>query len=341
MEQPLVSVIVPVYNVEPYLGMCLRSIQGQSYRNLEVVLVNDGSTDGSLSLCRAIEQADRRFLVVDKENSGVSDSRNVAMGLCTGKYLQFVDGDDYLAPGATETLVRTAETSGADLVISRFYRVSGDHKAIRGHIRTSGVMTRQEFAEHMMDAPANFYYGVLWNKLFRRTIVEAHHLRCERDVTWCEDFLFNMEYIRYARLIASVPDPTYYYVKRGDSLVMSQGASLRRTIEMKRSTFAYYKQLYQALDLYEEQKVKVYRYLISAARDGGAIGPPDLSALADGFALAPRPESPAEKPLRQPKKAAKKPETAAKKPGKAAGKKPAKPAKTAAAGKPAKTAKPR
>jgi glycosyltransferase involved in cell wall biosynthesis len=108
--------------VAPYLERCLASIRAQSWQALEVWLVNDGSTDNSLALCRAAEAADPRFHVIDKPNSGVSDSRNAALDRATGKFIQFVDGDDYLAPNATETLVRAAESAGADLVIAHFYR---------------------------------------------------------------------------------------------------------------------------------------------------------------------------------------------------------------------------
>ena len=156
---------------------------------------------------------------------------------------------------------------GADLVLSHFYRVDGERQAVRGHIKGERLLTRQEFAREMVKAPANYYYGVLWNKLYRRSIVESRGLRFEREVAWGEDFLFNLEYIRSVRLVAAVPRPLYYYIKRPGSLVSTQ-ATLRRTIEMKRTTFDYYKDLYQDLDLYDEQKAKVYRYLISTAVDG-------------------------------------------------------------------------
>ena len=116
MNQPLVSLIVPVYNVEPYLPQCPESIRTQSYENFECLLVNDGSTDGSAGLCRRAAADDPRFLLLDKENTGVSDSRNRAMDLARGKYLQFADGDDWLAPGAMEAFVRTAECTGLSLI---------------------------------------------------------------------------------------------------------------------------------------------------------------------------------------------------------------------------------
>ena len=137
----------------------------------------------------------------------------------------------------------------------------------------------------MLKAPANFYYGVLWNKLYRRSIVEEGRLRCDPEVSWCEDFLFNLEYIRRTRLIAATAQPVYCYVKRPGSLVATR-ATLARTVEMKRTMFAAYKQLYQALDLYDEQKLRVYGYLVSAAKDGGSVAlrPPALPKR--------RPESP-------------------------------------------------
>ena len=270
MERPLISVIVPVYNVAPYLERCLDSIAAQTWKNLEIWLVDDGSTDGSAALCAARAEKDPRFHLLRQENAGVSAARNLALDHAAGHYLQFVDGDDFLPPDATETLARAASSTGADLVIGRFWRVAGGRSAVRGHIREDRVLTRQDYAEEMLKAPANFYYGVLWNKLYRRSIVEAGHLRCDPGVSWCEDFLFNLEYLRRARLIAACARPVYCYVKRPGSLVATQ-ATPARTVEMKRTVFAAYKQLYQALDLYEERKLRVYGYLLSAARDGGSI----------------------------------------------------------------------
>lgn len=271
MPSPLVSLIVPVYNVADYLENCLDSIKNQTFQEFEAILINDGSRDASPDICRAYADGDSRFRLIDKPNSGVSDSRNRGLEAAQGKYLQFLDSDDWLTANAMETLVHTAETTGADLTLGHFYRVSGGRMAQRGHIKKQRILTRQEFAEEMMKAPANYYYGVLWNKLYRRSIVEAKHLRFPADVSWCEDFLFNLNYIEHVRLVAATPTPVYYYRKREDSLVNAD-ISLRRTVDMKRSTFSYYKELYQKLDLYEEQKGRVYSYLLSAATDG-AVGP--------------------------------------------------------------------
>lgn len=271
MNAPSVSLILPVYNVAPYLETCLDSILHQTCGDFEVLMVDDGSTDGSRDVCLRYARRDSRFLLLEQPNSGASAARNLAMDHARGRYLQFADGDDWLTPDAVETLLHTGRATGADLVVAHFYRVANGRVAARGHIRRECVLTRTEYAEHMMKAPANFYYGVLWNKLYRRATVEANHLRCPEHVDWCEDFLFNLEYIACCRMIAAVPHPIYYYLKREGSLVSTQ-ATLRRTIQTKRATFAEYKELYQELDLYERRKAQVYGYLISAAVDG-AVGP--------------------------------------------------------------------
>ncbi len=270
MEQPLVSVIVPVYNAGAYLRSCLESLRDQTWAELEVLLVDDGSTDNSLSICEEFQAADPRFKVIHQSNAGVSAARNRGLAAARGKYIQFADGDDKLPLDATEILVTPGEKQGADLVIGHFYRVVEDRMAQQGHIKKECYLNRADYAEQMMKAPANYYYGVLWNKLYRRSIVEKRGLRFDEAVAWCEDFLFNLEYLRDCRLIAAVPKPVYYYYKREGSLVNSQ-AGLRNLIRMKRMTFAYYKDLYQSLDLYEARRLEVYSYLLSAATDGAVF----------------------------------------------------------------------
>lgn len=271
MSEPAVSIILPIYNAELYLAQCLSSIQGQSFSDFEVLMVNDGSTDASRDICAGFAQSDSRFLLLNKENSGVSASRNFALSHARGKYLQFIDSDDWLTPDAVETLYHSSESTGCDLTVCHFYRVLEDHAAPRGHIRTERVLTRREYAEEMMKAPANYYYGVLWNKLYRRSLVENVHLQFDPQVKWGEDFLFNLQYLEHVRLISAVAKPIYYYRKREDSLVNSH-LSLRKTIAMKKDTFQAYKELYQKLDLYEEQRGRIYGYFLSAAVDG-AISP--------------------------------------------------------------------
>lgn len=196
--EPTVSIIVPVYNAEGTLTRCIDSILNQEYNDFELLLIDDGSQDSSGAICDSYASADSRVRVVHKVNSGVSDSRNLALDMARGTYLQFLDSDDWITPNATRLLVETAEHYHCDMVISDFYRVVGKRVSHKGNIEEDCVLTREEFAAHMLENPADFYYGVLWNKLFRRSIVESHHLRMDTHISWCEDFMFNLEYIRYA-----------------------------------------------------------------------------------------------------------------------------------------------
>ena len=124
MPQPLVSVIVPIYNAKNHIARCVQSIRAQSYQNLEILLLNDGSQDVSLQVCQMFEKVDTRICLVDKANSGVAATRNLGLKLAGGKYLQFVDADDTLQPDATRLMVEKAEEYTADLVIAHYNRVT-------------------------------------------------------------------------------------------------------------------------------------------------------------------------------------------------------------------------
>lgn len=282
MEKPLVSVIVPVYNASTHVARCLESIRKQTYQNLEIIVVNDGSRDTSLEVCRMYARVDPRILLIDKANSGVSATRNLAMSMAKGKYLQFADSDDYLDPNATQLLVEKAEENQTDMVIAHYFRVEkmktpaeyGEDREEKGEVEkeiitrygflAEGFYSKVGFAKNLMQEPASFYYGVMWNKLYRRDLVEAHGLRCSTELTWSEDLLFNLEYIRYGARFYALETPIYYYVQNPQSITASK-MNLRNTITTKASLFAYYKELYEDMGLYEENKLQIFKYLVSIA----------------------------------------------------------------------------
>lgn len=267
---PVVSIIVPVYNAEKVLRRCVDSILNQEYTDFELILVDDGSKDSSGAICDAYAAADERVRVVHKENSGVSDTRNLALDLAQGTYIQFLDSDDWITADATKLFVRTAEENDCDLVVSDFYRVVGERVSRKGDIEDDKILSREEFAGHMMENPADYYYGVLWNKLYRRDIIEKHHIRMDSDVRWCEDFLFNLEYILHAERFLALQVPLYYYVKTEGSLV-NQNAGITRTVKMKLMVFDYYNEFFKNVypeEDYEKKKPQVYRFLIEGAGDG-------------------------------------------------------------------------
>ena len=273
---PTVTIIVPIYNAEKTLRRCVDSVLNQEYSDFELLLVNDGSQDSSGDICREYERADSRIHLIDKPNTGVSDSRNMAISMARGTYLQFLDSDDWITPNATRLFVETAEKYHCDMVISDFYRVSGERVSPKGDIDEDCVLTLEEFAAHMIENPADFYYGVLWNKLYRRDIIENNRLRMNDEISWCEDFMFNLEYMRHCNVFFALKVPVYYYVKTKGSLA-SQGGNISKAIKMKLMVFDYYNNFYKHIlteEDYEKNQLQVYRFLVDAASDGAV--PPSI-----------------------------------------------------------------
>lgn len=274
MHQPTVSIIVPVYNAEKGIRRCVDSILGQEFTDFELLLVDDGSTDGSPAILDAYAAADQRVTVIHKPNSGVSATRNLALGKAKGTYIQFLDADDWITEDATKLLVRSALENNADMVIADFYRVVGDDVARKGQIGGDATsLSRQEYADLMMKDPADFYYGVIWNKLYRASIIRDHDVRMDETLNWCEDFIFNLEYVLHVRTVAVLRSPIYYYVKTEGSLVSR--TDLTDVVRMKRTVLGYYRDFYRSVfdeDEYKRRRTDIYRYLVSFATDDSAIG---------------------------------------------------------------------
>ena len=274
MNNPLVSMIVPVYNVQDSVARCLESLCAQTWKNIEIILINDGSRDESYAICESFCQKDPRIVLVDKSNTGVSDTRNCGLSLAQGDYVQFVDSDDYIEPDFTEHLVTAAEAHHADLVISPYWMVipanSTRMAAAMENLQENlgieekrpddvreygflpeGIYDRDTFALRLMEKPASFFYSVLWNKLYRRDILVDNHLQFTSEVRWAEDLVFNLEYILYANVFVSIPKAGYHYVQNPQSICHTQ-INLASIVQNKLQVFRYYKDLYTKLGLYDK-----------------------------------------------------------------------------------------
>jgi glycosyltransferase involved in cell wall biosynthesis len=284
MDQPLVSIIVPIYNAQNHIARCLESIRRQSYQNLEILLLNDGSEDVSYQVCQMYANVDSRMVLIDKANSGVAATRNLGLRYASGKYLQFADADDTMEPEATRLLVEKAEAWKTDLVIAHYNRITPPHESRRQRTGAApepviparfktfgflpeGFMTKEQFARGLMQAPASFYYGVMWNKLYRAELVHSHaDVVCSEELNWSEDLYFNLLFIRYAERFYSLTTPIYNYYNNPGSAVHTVLNPLN-VVTTKASLFAYYKELYEHLGLYEENKLQIYKYLVATAEN--------------------------------------------------------------------------
>ena len=296
MNQPLVSIILPVYNAQSHLARCVGSICAQTYRNIEIIILNDGSKDQSLPVCEEFRQKDPRILLVDKANSGVSDTRNLGLKLASGKYVEFVDSDDYLDPDFTERLVAAAEENEADFVIAPYKMVipAGASKpeqvldkiqdelgvmsvARPPEVREygflpAGVYDKDTFALRLMDKPASYFYSVLWNKLYRRDILTGNDIQFVSEMRWAEDLVFNLRYIQYAERFVAIDKPGYYYVQNPQSICHTQ-INAATIVQNKLQVFRYYKDLYTRLGIYEEVRPQLYKFLVDIAESTYPSGP--------------------------------------------------------------------
>ena len=214
-NSPLVSIVLPVYDSARYLDDSVGSLLRQTYKNLEIICVNDGSTDDSLEVLRSFADRDSRVRVVDKPNSGAADTRNVGMDHVTGEYLCFVDSDDFLEPYAIERLVGTAQREKTDVVlfdIDVYDNATGeflDHVAIfRDH-----VPARRKFTMPDIDNAYKYILGFTVNKLYRSSFLLGLGLRFPR-IGAHEDMPFTYIALSAARSIYYLDDVLYHY-RRG------------------------------------------------------------------------------------------------------------------------------
>jgi glycosyltransferase involved in cell wall biosynthesis len=218
-----VSIIVPVYNAEKYLGYTITSILKQTYKNIEIILVNDGSKDDSLIICQNYAAIDDRIKVLDIPNGGVSNARNCGIESSTGKYIQFVDSDDVIAENMTERLVETMYVYEADMVICgmRYMALEGNRPVssndwLPQYLGKECVLSREKFVG---DFSRILLYTVLLegpcNKLYKREYFENYGFRFPLDKELGEDFLLNLQYFGKLERIVFISDVLYYYLQWG------------------------------------------------------------------------------------------------------------------------------
>ncbi len=215
-SQPLLTVIIPVYNVEPYLRRCLDSICGQSYRHLEIICVDDGSTDGSLAILREYEARDGRVRVVTQPNSRQARARNVALDMARGEWVTGVDSDDYMQP---DSYLRAMAHATAEVDAVCFGMKVEAEPGLEG--RVAGVHRFSNFKyEGLRELDAKCITGIAWyfvNKIYRRALIEEHGLRFDASNCGCEDMRFHMCFCACARKVYFLREELYVYALRQGS----------------------------------------------------------------------------------------------------------------------------
>lgn len=201
---PLVSVLVPVYNVEKYLDECIDSIESQTYKNLEVIFVNDGSTDKSLDIL------DRRkrnnYIVISQQNSGSASTRNTCMHYAKGEFLTFLDSDDMLVQGAIADMVEAALNNNADIVRGRFVRVSSKSEQLFSQASPDDIV---DFRKAFLDW--GDYSLNIWGALYRRSLITDNGLTFYDGLNFGEDFGMNCRMAYFAERVVNIDSVVYRY----------------------------------------------------------------------------------------------------------------------------------
>lgn len=222
-HEELVSIIIPVYNVEQYLTACLDSVIGQTYQNLEIILVNDGSTDGSPEICREYAARDQRIKVIDEENKGLSGARNAGIEAANGLYTLFLDSDDWVEPELVSRSVQVMEEKQADLVAFSLRTHYEDGREPEDWIIDEGDVSLTSDEERLRYIATEYMTcGIrfeVWNKLIRTSLIREHHLRFEDNKKiFAEDICFFSYYLAFASRVVSIGDVLHHYRVRSTSL---------------------------------------------------------------------------------------------------------------------------
>lgn len=239
-----ISVIIPVYKVEKYLDNCIKSIVAQTYRNLEIILVDDGSPDNCPAMCDAWAKKDNRIKVIHKENGGLSDARNVGMAAATGDFIGFVDSDDWISPDMYQLLYDRMKIDGSDIVACGVQMVWEDYTPPR-ILTKSGcrVMNSQEAMQAIIEE--SWLKQPVWYKLYKTELVQDIPFPVGK---YHEDVFWSYQAVGRANKISVIDTPCYFYTQRSGS-IMGEGYSLRRldSLDAKLLRLAYIQEHFSQL----------------------------------------------------------------------------------------------
>lgn len=212
---PKVSIIVPVYNVEKYLRKCIDSLINQTLNDIEIICINDGSTDKSLKILKEYKNKDSRIILLNQENSGQSVARNRGIEIAKGEYLGFVDPDDWIDLDYYEKLYNAASTNNTDIAVGEIIRVTGIKKKKFLNFEKETLTDNTKLKFELCDVPEKSY---IWNKIYKTQKLKEINLKFEEGRIF-EDCIFTPQALFFLGKMVTVPNTYYYYLRRNNSTV--------------------------------------------------------------------------------------------------------------------------
>ena len=287
-KQPLISIIVPVYMIDRYVGICVESIVNQTYRNLEIILVDDGSKDRCSEICDLYASKDSRIRVVHKENGGLVSARKAGLAESSGGLVTYVDGDDWIGPRFIEKLVTAQQETDADMVCAAQTRVIFDRKAELLNAVPVGVYEGDGLVgiqKEMMSCGTFYRPGIttyVWNKLFRRDVLYDVQMKVDESISIGEDAAVTYPALLRCKRVMVTDNTEYHYRQREDSM-LKQSAGFSAEAGKLRSLYEYLIRWRDGVENSSElrlsEQITDYVLSICIMRSGGRLPEDDYSTF--------------------------------------------------------------
>ena len=214
LNNEIVSVIVPVYNVDKYISECINSIVDQTYKKLDIILIDDGSTDNSGLICDEYKDFDDRIRVIHKKNGGAASAKNVGLDLVKGKYVCFVDSDDYLSKDYVEKLLKNMIENNSDISECLFFNLYKDKKSNESFYSQNRVFSSEQYLEQYIK---DWKSSLFWNKLFKTEVINS--IRFKKEKRCIDDEFFTYKVILNSKRISKLDESLYFYRQRKSSAI--------------------------------------------------------------------------------------------------------------------------
>lgn len=248
----MVSIIIPAYNAEKHIEQCIDSIISQTYKNIEVIIVNDGSTDNTLAICEKYAKEDKRIKIVKKKNEGVSKARNDGIKIATGKYIMFIDSDDYIDDDYIEIMRKNIVEKKADLVISNYTRdKNGVKEKIYFDLKNDD--DNITFPAVLNEYITGFYFNSIWKTIIKKNIIEDNKIQFDSTMKFGEDAVFSLKVYKNSNKTILIKNYGYHYVDNETSVTNTR--TMNKRIQNAIDNFKLYDHITKYIELTKEEQI--------------------------------------------------------------------------------------
>lgn len=265
-DNPLISIILPVYNADKYLKRCLNSIRSQDYPNIEVLIIDNGSTDHSNEICQDYLSCDPRFHLFFQEERGVSNARNLGLDKAAGVYLLFIDSDDYIERNYVTKLWETISMTDKTMAVCDYRQECAltTEKDMAHYTALPGCYSRKAFINQVSKCPGAHYFGVLWNKIYETDLIRRKGIKFDKNLSLGEDFSFNMEYLSLVNRVKVISDKLYIYSWQNPESLTFCKKNIKKQMEERLMLYQAYKSLFRREKLGQSWDYKLHYYMLKA-----------------------------------------------------------------------------